>query len=202
MRGYHFEHRCGGHRSQAFARGPFGGGGGFRGREFGGFGGPGGHHRGRRRRMFDQTELQLLLLALVAEQPRHGYELIKEIEARSGGEYAPSPGVVYPAITFMEEQGLIALSTDESARKSYEATAAGLETLEGQGELIADLNQRLEGLAKARERAEPSPIRRAMQNLRHALGDRMNREDTTREIALQVAAIIDEAAQKIERIDR
>ncbi|NWM55099.1 PadR family transcriptional regulator, partial [Escherichia coli] len=61
-----------------------------------GRGGFGHGERGGRRRMFDGTELRLILLKLIEEQPRHGYDLIREIEERSGGAYAPSPGVVYP----------------------------------------------------------------------------------------------------------
>src|SRR3546814_15040463 len=78
-----------------------------------GHGGPGGGgrgrgmHGGRRKRLFDQSELQTLLLALIVETPRHGYDLIREIETLSGGDYAPSPGVVYPALTYMEESGQI-----------------------------------------------------------------------------------------------
>ncbi|WP_447514071.1 PadR family transcriptional regulator, partial [Clostridioides difficile] len=57
--------------------------------------------------MFDGTELRLILLKLIEEQPRHGYDLIREIEERSGGAYAPSPGVVYPTLTMLDDMGLI-----------------------------------------------------------------------------------------------
>lgn len=180
------------------------------GRAFGkGFPGPGGPHGdggrgrgpGRRRRLFDQAELQMLLLSLVAEQPRHGYDLIKEIETLSGGEYAPSPGVVYPALTFMEEQGVIAAVEAEGSRKSYTATGEGLRQLTEQGEAVAALRARLEALAQAREKTDPAPVRRAMHSMKTALFDRLSAEGVTRETVLAVAEIIDEAARKIERIE-
>lgn len=191
-------------------RGPFGGGWSGFGDEFlfgrmgrggprggGGFGGMG----GRRRRLFDQTELQVLLLALIVESPRHGYDLIREIEALSGGDYAPSPGVVYPALTFMEESGLIAVVADESARKSYEATEEGRRQAEADAEKAASLKARLASMAEARDRVDPAPVRRAVQALRMSLFERLSHEECSRELILQMADAIDEATRKIERID-
>ena len=62
---------------------------------------------GRRARMFDGSELRLMLLKLIADTPRHGYDLIRAIEALTAGAYAPSPGVVYPTLTLLDEMGLI-----------------------------------------------------------------------------------------------
>jgi DNA-binding PadR family transcriptional regulator len=77
-----------------------------------------------RRRKFGARELQLMFLALLSEKPRHGYELIKEIEQRSNGYYAPSPGVVYPALTFLEDTGLLEVEV-EGNRKCYRISDAG-----------------------------------------------------------------------------
>ena len=102
------------------AGGPFGGGFG------GGFGGEGdGFPRGRK---FTSDDLQLLLLALIDEQPRHGYELIKALEARSNGFYAPSPGMVYPALTYLEELGYVTVQL-EGNRKRYSLADAGRDYL-------------------------------------------------------------------------
>lgn len=203
------------HRGQGradFARGPSGKAGGFGGDFASGFGGGfpgpfgpggprGGGRGGRRRRLFDQAELQTLLLSFLAEQPRHGYDLIKEIETLSGGEYAPSPGIVYPALTFMEEQGVIAVGEAESSRKSYTATDEGRRQLAELGDTVAKLRQRLEALAVAREKTDPAPVRRAMHSMKTALFDRLSAEGVSRETILAVAEIIDEAARKIERIE-
>lgn len=204
---HHHFHRHGagrgGFRDRAFAdddagrfAGPFG----SRGAGRGGPGGPGGGG-GRRRRLFDQGELQLLLLSILADQPRHGYDLIKEVEALSGGEYAPSPGIVYPALTFMEEQGVIAPETAEGTRKSYQATDDGRALLAEQAKPIEMLRERLAHLAQARAKTDPAPVRRAMHSMKTALFDRLSQENVSRETIFAIAEIIDEAARKIERIE-
>jgi hypothetical protein len=97
------------HHHEAF-RGP--------GREHGGFGpwgrgrGHGGGFGGREGRMFDAGELRLVILALVAEKPRHGYEVIKGLSERVGGDYSPSPGVVYPTLALLEDTGLASASVE------------------------------------------------------------------------------------------
>jgi DNA-binding PadR family transcriptional regulator len=178
-------------------RGRGGRGEGFGGGRFGG-GRPGG---GRRKRLFEQSELQVLLLALIVQAPRHGYDLIREIETLSGGEYAPSPGVVYPALTYMEEAGLIAPAVEEGARKSYQATEQGRVQAEADTEKAAALKERLSALAEAREKVDPAPVRRAMHALKTAMFDRLSKEGTDRDIILQIADALDEATRKIERIE-
>jgi DNA-binding PadR family transcriptional regulator len=106
-----------------------------RGRHFGRFagglmGGPGRGEGGfRTGRKFGSADLQLLLLALLTEKPSHGYELIKSLEERSGGFYAPSPGMVYPALTYLEEIGHATVEP-EGTKKLYHITEAGRAHLE------------------------------------------------------------------------
>ncbi|WP_318827602.1 PadR family transcriptional regulator [Burkholderia cepacia] len=129
---------------------PFGGGGPFGGRGGrGGFGdfGDDGMPRGRQ---FSSDDLQLLLLALVAEQPSHGYELIKALDTRSNGFYSPSPGMVYPALTYLEEVGFVA-SQAEGNRKRYALTDAGRTHLDAQRERVDTLFARLTHLARKME---------------------------------------------------
>ena len=92
------------------------------------------HHRGRHRhhhggrhggRLFDYGELRLLLLAMIAERPRHGYELIKAIEERFGGSYTPSPGVMYPTLSWLDDMGYAAIEAEEGGRKRYRITTEG-----------------------------------------------------------------------------
>lgn len=206
-----------------FGRGPFGaegprfrddmmGGHGFGGGRHGGGGhrgggpagrGPGGRGMGggRRRRVMDQGELQVLLLGLIVEAPRHGYDLIREIETLTGGEYAPSPGVVYPALTYMEESGLIAIAADEGARKSYEATPEGLVRANEDSAKADGLRKRLVALAEVRDRTDPAPVRRAMHALKTAVFDRLSQGEASRELVLLIADTLDEATRKIERIE-
>ncbi len=133
-----------------------------------GFAGFGGHHGspfdrnatgfdglGRGRKL-GSADLQLLLLALLAERPSHGYELIKALDERSNGYYAPSPGMVYPALTYLEELGHASVEA-QGAKKLYSITDAGLTHLEGQR---ANVDALLEQLAYIGQRMEQ--MRRAM----------------------------------------
>src|SRR6516164_2660580 len=100
-------------------------------------GGGGGSQWFRIGRMLAHGDLKLLALALIAEQPRHGYELIKLIEEKTGGWYSPSPGVVYPTLTFLEEAGYVT-AENEGAKKRYTITEEGRVYLEANRD-IADM---------------------------------------------------------------
>ena len=154
---------------------------------------------GGRRRMFDGGELRLVLLKLIADKPRHGYDLIRAIEERTGGAYAPSPGIVYPTLTMLNEMGLIDEQLAESARKLFAVTPEGTTHLaEHDAEVVAML-ARLDELAAMRERTDAVPIRRAMHNLRSVLMSRLG-EGLDKERMHQAVELIDEAARKIERL--
>lgn len=83
--------------------------------------GRGGFQTGRK---LGAADLQLLILALLAEKPSHGYELIKDLAERSGGFYSPSPGMIYPALTYLEEIGYATFEA-EGTKKRYRLTEAG-----------------------------------------------------------------------------
>lgn len=170
-----------------------------RGDRHGGGGGGGG---GRRGRMFDGGELRLVLLALLADQPRHGYDLIREIEERTGGSYAPSPGVVYPTLTMLDELGHIDEVKEEGARKRFAITDAGRQHLAEKQEEVEGLLARLSQLGETQGRSGAGPIKRSMVGLhmalREALASGRGRDDMVHDIA----AILDEAARKIERLER
>jgi len=155
---------------------------------------------GRRARMFDGGELRLVLLNLIAEKPRHGYDLIRAIEALTAGAYAPSPGVVYPTLTLLDEMGLIEEQRSEGAKKRFAATEAGCTHLSEHVEQVAAIMARLHALGAQRERVDAAPIRRAMGNLKVALGETFGRGDVPPERMHDVAAMIDELAQRVERL--
>jgi len=190
---HHMAEHCG-HRHH------FGGRGGRHGFGHGGWGRPDGERGGRRQRVFDSGELRLLLLKLIADQPRHGYDLIRAIEELTGGTYVPSPGVVYPTLTLLQDMGQIAETETGGTRKSFAITAEGTEELTRRKAEVEALLARLQQLASARERTDGGPIRRAMENLRSALRYRIARDDIDGETLHRAAAILDEAAQKIERL--
>ncbi|MFW2852235.1 PadR family transcriptional regulator [Sphingomonas sp. TX0543] len=179
-----------------WSRGPFSVEWDFRGRR-GGHGGGG----GRGKRMFDGGELRLVLLKLIADEPRHGYELIRAVEELTGGEYAPSPGIVYPTLTLLDEMGFIAdQASGDEKRKRYAATDEGRAHLEENREQVEALIERLENVGERRQRTDGAPIRRAMGNLRVALEHRLTKGDFSQDTLHDVAALIDEVAQKIERL--
>jgi DNA-binding PadR family transcriptional regulator len=156
-----FHHRIHGHHAGRHG-GPHGGFFGF-GHHFGeGFGqggrggGPGGFGPGRK---LGSADLQLLLLALLAEKPSHGYELIKAVEQRSNGYYTPSPGMVYPALTYLEEIGHASVEPD-GTRKLYRATDAGRKHLAdnraGVDTLLAQLQQIGQRMRRFRRAMRPA----------------------------------------------
>lgn len=186
-----------GARGAEWSRGPFT----FRwdidgGRPRGGRGGGGGRGRG----MFDGAELRLVLLKLIADEQRHGYELIRAIEEMTGGAYAPSPGVVYPALSMLDEMGMIAEQRTDDSRKRFAITPEGAMHLEENRETVEALMARLTGMGERRERTDGAPIRRAMGNLKVALEHRLSKGEFSEDTLHDVAALIDEVAQKIERL--
>lgn len=189
-------------KMMAMMGGRFGGGGGPFG-EDGPFGGRGGGSGGRGRRgarMFAGGELRLLLLHLVSEQPRHGYDLIRAVGDLAGGDYAPSPGVVYPTLALLVDEGLIVEEVDAGPRKAFAATQAGRDELAGKVGEIATIIARLKAVGDQRERSESPPVRRAMGNLHAVLRNRAMADGFDTETAHAIADILDEAARKIERL--
>ncbi|MFC3711361.1 PadR family transcriptional regulator [Sphingoaurantiacus capsulatus] len=155
---------------------------------------------GRRPRVFDGGELRLVLLKLIEEQPRHGYDLIREIEARSGGAYAPSPGIVYPTLTLLLDMGLAEEEASEGARKRLAITEGGVAHLAENAEAVEAAMARLQALADVRERTDGASVRRAMHNLKSALHGRLSQEGVDKKLIHDVVDLIDEAARKIERL--
>lgn len=174
--------------------GPRGGG---RGGEGGPFGGRGG---GRRMgRLFAHGDLHLVLLSLIAERPRHGYELIKSITVMANGVYSPSPGTIYPALTLLEEQGSIREEESEGSRKRYAITEEGRAYLAENAAPLEELRQRIALAGSAPEHMPPAPVIRAMENLKLALHMRLSREPLTDESVHAIAAALDRAASDVER---
>jgi DNA-binding PadR family transcriptional regulator len=158
-----------------------------------------GRGRGGRRRVFETGQLRLVLLKLIADEPRHGYDLIRAIEELTGGTYAPSPGIVYPTLTLLQDMGLIEEAGSEGARKAFAATAEGRAHLEEKAEEVEALFERLSGLGEG-QRAGGAPIKRAVGNLLTALWHRVTRDEMDEDRLHQIAAILDDAAQRIERL--
>jgi DNA-binding PadR family transcriptional regulator len=158
-----------------------------------------GGRRGRRGRMFESGELRLVLLKLIADEPRHGYDLIRAIEDLTGGEYAPSPGVIYPTLTLLQDMGLIEEAAGEGPRKPFQVTDEGRKHLEEREEEVEALLERLRDLAPREGSSAGPAIGRAVKNLMTALRHRIGRDGLDDDLLHEIAGILDEAAQKIER---
>ena len=212
----HRDSGCGPLGSWNFPQGPEGifgmgpGGPGRWGADFGpfhfDFGGPpdgsGRGRRGRRGRMFGSGELKLVLLKLIADEPRHGYDLIKAVEELTGGDYAPSPGVVYPTLTLLQDMGLIEEAAAEGARRPFQATDEGRAHLEEVRGEVDDLFERLDEAFSSRRRKHRPEMGRAVGNLMAALKNRVAHEGLNEDLLNEVVDILDDAAQRIERIKK
>jgi DNA-binding PadR family transcriptional regulator len=151
------------------------------------------------RRFFAHGDLRLVILRLIAEKPRHGYEIIKEIEERVAGAYSPSPGVIYPTLTLLEELGYVAVSPGEGARKLHEITEAGRAFLTANGPAVDALFARMAEASEARGGGPAPQILRAMENLKLALRLRLGRGPLSEQQVTAVTAALDAAAVTVEQ---
>ena len=148
-------------------------------------------------------DLQLVLLALLEARPSHGYELIKALEERSGGFYSPSPGMVYPALTWLEEVGYASVAA-EGAKKLYSITEAGREYLKSHRDAADAMLAQLEYIGRRMgrvreifggfEEEDSSELNAARKEVRTALREKMH---SSPEEKARIAAILREAADKI-----
>ena len=207
-------HHCGGGFGQFRGAGPrkyFMGG--PYGRRFGSFGGGFAGAMGMGGRAFmagrrlASGDLRLVLLALLAERASHGYELIKALEERSGGFYSPSPGMIYPALTWLEEVGYASVSA-EGTKKLYSITDTGREYLKenqdsaqamlGQlayiGQKMHRVREVFGGFGESEEGADSEEIRAARRDLKQALREK---GASSSEEKSRIAAVLKEAAERI-----
>jgi DNA-binding PadR family transcriptional regulator len=154
----------------------------------------------RAERMFEQGDLRLVLLALISEKASHGYELIKAIEERLAGVYSPSPGVVYPTLTFLEEAGFTTVTPEAGGKKLYAITPEGTAELGRNKAEVEKLFARMDALRSRSAKSSPK-IGRAMQNLFTALRYRMAAGDLGEGDIQEIAAALDAAALAIEKRD-
>lgn len=208
-----FAHFAGGHRGGHGGRGGRGGGfatgpGGFPGGGFpGGFDGGEGFPRGRK---FSSDDLQLLLLALLKDKPSHGYELIKALETRSNGFYSPSPGMVYPALTYLEELGYVTVEL-EGNRKRYAPAEPGQAHLAAHRErvdlMLAKLThiaRKMDSVRRALAGEDPAEVEEGgwvpeLIQARRALKTALFRRDAVpADEQRRIAAILQRATREIE----
>ena len=170
--------------------------------DFGSGGRGGGGRRGRaRKRMFDAGELRLVLLHLLAEKPRHGYDLIREIEEMTGGGYSPSPGTVYPTLQLLEEMDLIEeVAGEDDAKRMFGITESGEAYLAKRTDEIETLMARLERHGAKQERVGRPELKKAIASVMTAMWHKVATEEADEETLAQIAAILDKAAKKINKL--
>jgi DNA-binding PadR family transcriptional regulator len=163
----------------------------------------------RARRMLAQGDLRLIALALIAEQPRHGYEIIKVLEEKTAGWYSPSPGIVYPTLTYLEEAGHVTAQV-EGSKKLYSITAEGRAYLEENRDFVRAVLDRLaaigERFARFRRRGEredervdvgPLLLRAAIENLKEIAAKRLEDEPDAEPKVIELLA---RAANELKRL--
>jgi DNA-binding PadR family transcriptional regulator len=154
---------------------------------------------GELRRFFGHGDLRLVILRLIEEKPRHGYEIIKAIEEAVAGAYSPSPGVIYPTLTLLEELGYVAVAPGEGARKLHEITPEGRAFLDANRRAVEALFARMSEASQMRGGGPAPQIIRAMENLKLALRLRQERGPLSEDQLRAIAEAIDAAAVAIER---
>jgi len=154
---------------------------------------------GRIGRFFEHGDLRLVILQLIAEKPRHGYEIIKEIEDKVGGAYSPSPGVIYPTLTMLEELNYVTVTQGDGGKKQHSITEEGRAFLASNQATVDALLARMSE-AGERHGGGPAPqILRAFENLKMALRLRVSRGPLTEAQIAAVTAALDAAAVTVER---
>lgn len=153
-----------------------------------------GAERARRRGPFDYGELRLIVLGLMSEQPRHGYELIKLIEERMGGGYSPSPGVIYPTLSWLEGAGY-ATPELEGGRKRFRATPEGEAYLAANEGALAEIAVYMGGLGS--RGTTPEAVLRGLDEIKRALRQRFAQGGVEDETIARIAATLREAARAV-----
>ena len=172
-----------------------------------GRGGPRGHgpdaerHRAHKReRMFEAGGLKLLALHLIGQQPSHGYDVIRAIGELVGGDYQPSPGTIYPTLSYLVDMGHATATDSDGGRKQYRITPEGQQALAEQADMLQLILARLAAGKDREARQRPATLVRALENFKMALRLKLDTSELSDEQVAQIAALLDETALKIEKI--
>jgi DNA-binding PadR family transcriptional regulator len=153
----------------------------------------------RDKRLFKRGELRLLVLTMIADQPRSGYELIRAIEECMGGSYSPSTSVVYSMMHWLKDMGFAVVETDLTGRKRCRLTAEGHAFLNANQAAAAALYSRFGSDRIGPHDSSKLPITRAVRDLQLALRLRLKNGPLDQATAERIAAILDAAAQAVQR---
>lgn len=167
----------------------------------------GGHGRGRggpfrRGRVFEQGDLKYVVLGLLAEKPRHGYEIIKELEERFGGSYAPSAGTVYPTLALLEDLGYATVVPEEGGKKVYSITPAGEKYLEDNKSAVEDIFERISEFGSSFLGESMMDVNKAFGRVARATYTTVPWQSGDKTVTSEIKRILEEAAAAIEEIGR
>jgi DNA-binding PadR family transcriptional regulator len=192
MLGFDVADTCGGHRARSRWEG------------FGGWGPAGSHGRwrGRAARLFEQGDLKYVILRLLEEKPRHGYEIIKELESRFGGSYAPSPGTVYPTLTMLEDIGYARVVPEEGGKKIYEITDEGRKHLAEHSSTVNDIFDRIARFVEGFTDTPMTELNQAFQRLARTTYKTATTHIREKETLNKLREIIQRAAEEIDAVTK
>ena len=151
------------------------------------------------KRLFGHGDIRYVLLALLAEKPTYGYELIKAIEERVQGAYAPSPGIVYPTLAALEELGYATSETNSEGKNLYSVTPQGKAFLKLNKPILEKIFARMSHAAERHKRTENPQLVRAIENLKLALKLKSGSSELSDGQIRSIAGILDRAAEEIEK---
>lgn len=169
------------------------------------FGGRHGRRRGgpfRGARLFEQGDLKYVILKLLAEKPRHGYEIIKELSERFGGAYSPSAGTVYPTLALLEDMGFASVTVEPGGRKVYAITDEGRRYLEENRGAVEDIFERITDIGASFLSEAMMEVNRAFGRVARATYATAPRHTGDPTVTARIREILNEAAQKIEELGK
>ena len=156
---------------------------------------------GRRPRFFGHGELRLVILDILTRNASHGYELIKEIETLTQGNYTPSPGVIYPTLDLLQDQQLIIIHEEDGGRKKIAITSQGQAWLAENSEHLQHIQARIKARSVGYQLRKDPQMKRALENFKAVLDLKVNQSEISAAQLKQIIGIIDRAALDISQLD-
>jgi DNA-binding PadR family transcriptional regulator len=150
--------------------------------------------------MFEQGDLKLVILRLLEEKPRHGYEIIKELEGRFGGAYSPSPGTVYPTLTLLEDMGFARVVPEDGGKKIYEITDEGRKHLAEHSTAVNDIFERISRFVEGFVDAPMRDVNVAFKNAARATYSTATAHIDDKDMLSKIKAVLEKASADIEAL--
>ena len=161
-----------------------------------------GRWRGRAARLFEQGDLKYVVLRLLEEKPRHGYDIIKEVESRFGGSYAPSPGTVYPTLTMLEDLGYARVVPEEGGKKIYEITDEGRKHLAEHSTTVDDIFARIARFVESFTDTPMTELNQQFQRLARATYKTATTHLQDKSVVEKIRDVLRAAADEIEGVTK